>query len=112
MKAIKIKPQFTPGPWAASEHADSAGRIGVGQINNTFDIAKVFGQENARLIAAAPDMYEALTALIDGLIAIDDIVGMSIMDAHSKQCIKMIRDGASALAVKAISKANGDSTTD
>lgn len=52
--------KHTPGPWKANENPYPNGLIGVGQINNIFDIAKVSGRENADLIAAAPELLGAL----------------------------------------------------
>lgn len=57
------KPAFTPGPWVYS------GRLGFGHLVSP-NIAVAYGgatsgrqdsgEANAHLIAAAPDMYEAL----------------------------------------------------
>lgn len=56
--------KFTPGPWLVSELAGFevfASGFGRGEL-----VAQVFMQpENARLIAAAPEMYEALEKLLD-----------------------------------------------
>ncbi len=54
----------TPGPWRAVEHEPAKYRIRghVGPIE--VDVAEVYGApDDARLIAAAPDLLEALKAL-------------------------------------------------
>jgi hypothetical protein len=69
---MSIKPEsFTPGPWKYSpwhiEEGEPAVRAPEGWI-----IANVNSDPNAQLIAAAPDMYEALMGIIP-LIAQDNI---------------------------------------
>jgi len=71
------QPKWTPGPWFYS------GRIGFGHLitapaqsgsrsqiavayGHDDDAPDTIGQANAHLIAAAPELYEALAALIDG----------------------------------------------
>lgn len=56
----------TPGPWRVLNHGDSTGVVGP---DGTFIFEDVYdwhslGQDNAALIAAAPEMYDVLkTAL-------------------------------------------------
>lgn len=75
----KGAPQWTPGPWGvagrtvAGAVAVSAGRPGewrgalawcdAGNVSRSVDE----GHANARLVAAAPDLYEALDELVNGL---------------------------------------------
>ncbi len=57
--------QHTPGPWRVGD----AGYTVFGPPNGNpspKSIALVRNKENARMIAAAPEMYEALTAIIAG----------------------------------------------
>lgn len=66
-------PQFTPGPWHVILDAFHVGNKRVASFHPSA-IAKVYGDEpkdddpkstaNARLIAAAPELYEALEALL------------------------------------------------
>ena len=64
----------TPGPWTASEHGAYADYNGNSTIilGDDLRIAVVLGSDNeetnanARLIAAAPDLLEALEALLEG----------------------------------------------
>lgn len=64
------KETWTKGPWSYSENADGAEAFGVSQAwevgAGDIGLALVSGCEaNARLIAAAPALYEALKALAD-----------------------------------------------
>ena len=67
--------QHTPGPWEASEAKDPANRIIVGPNphfpGKRMTLADVFGftgaesaEANARIIAAAPDLLEALRSIL------------------------------------------------
>ena len=60
------KPKHTPGPWHKSE--DKNGNVRVGSANHSIALLNnpllfQFVEADARLIAAAPEMLEALTAL-------------------------------------------------
>ena len=71
------KPGYTPGPWKATRSNPAEGYdcwwITANHRNNfEKDLATVAGgastsEANARLIAAAPEMFEALRALIDAI---------------------------------------------
>jgi hypothetical protein len=59
---------YTPGPWYFALHADGAKFVETPPDTNgtPTDICRVFATENdARLIAAAPDMLGALKVLVD-----------------------------------------------
>lgn len=59
--------KHTPGPWAIDEFENYKNRSdGKTLINdaNGKAIAYVFNEANARLLAAAPDLLEALEALL------------------------------------------------
>lgn len=56
--------QWTPGPWRAEEH-DTGTAVFVGRDRLVADVFT--SSEDAELIAAAPDLYEALRTLIDTL---------------------------------------------
>ena len=67
------KPNWTPGPWTAT--SEDNGEWGIDSENwGIAVVAACAGMEdpngrsdaNAHLIAAAPDLYAALDALIDG----------------------------------------------
>ena len=65
------KPAFTPGPWrVAGERDYRTLAFGVFELEHNWRIADVratnekIGQANATLIAAAPDMYEALKNIV------------------------------------------------
>jgi hypothetical protein len=56
-------PQFTPGPW---EWWDDGQRlVRITEAAEQKLIAQTILPSNARLIAAAPELYEALKALAD-----------------------------------------------
>lgn len=61
-----MKPKFTPGKWSAQYFTDSTTLIKA--ENHTKAIAEVRGtniKANAALIAASPEMFEALELLIN-----------------------------------------------
>jgi hypothetical protein len=72
--------KHTPGPWQIEEHETSPCRIRAN--NNGWDVADVFstdhptGQANAALIAAAPELLEALRAMLENpnKLHINDVV--------------------------------------
>lgn len=83
-------PQFTPGPWLADPVVPNAKRAFyiVGNLdgnNATVDIGTVGptlsprAEANARLIAAAPELYEALDALV-GFARNNATVGQAYVD--------------------------------
>lgn len=67
----KVEDGFTPGPWKAREIAPDDPEWGAHEVwpDHTEDgpqgpvSTMVIGEANARLIAAAPDMYAALERL-------------------------------------------------
>jgi hypothetical protein len=52
-------PQFTSGPWTANKAWDAHPRFGIFKDRNIV-VGKAWTEEDARLIAAAPSLYEAL----------------------------------------------------
>lgn len=55
------KPQHTPAPWDITEHED---KLYIGNLQSS-ELAVVCGTKaNARLIAAAPELLEALDRLV------------------------------------------------
>lgn len=55
---------FTPGPWHVGPHYKSDVESGEGRICECTPMASVRAEVNARFISAAPDLYEALKALL------------------------------------------------
>ena len=53
--------KFTPGPWKVIE--DYGGIYDLFDEAHGFQVATGYGEANARLIAAAPAMYEALVEM-------------------------------------------------
>lgn len=67
---MNVQAKFTPGPWsneALKIRAYGRGTIAVIPLPNTEGVFEC--QENARLIAAAPDLYKQLAAVRDILLA-------------------------------------------
>ena len=59
--------KHTPGPWQWTQHFDptiSIYKDGFGTLARLYDSAAGTGKANARLIAAAPDLLEALKTLV------------------------------------------------
>ena len=59
--------KHTPGPWQWTQHFDptiSIYKDGFGQIARLYDSSAGTGKANARLIAAAPDLLDALEGII------------------------------------------------
>lgn len=98
--------QFTPGPWHVEFECDGplVGTMVQAECwvtdadgNPIWDETGACPSEaNARLIAAAPALYEALKGLVD-----DDDAGVSLADQRSRHEARM------AAAKAAILKANG-----
>lgn len=62
------KPNFTPGPWKTSRDAVPPGHVQITVYAEATGerVATAFEREaNARLIAAAPALYEALRAIVE-----------------------------------------------
>lgn len=60
--------KHTSGPWQWTQHFDptiSIYKDGFGQIARLYDSSAGTGKANARLIAAAPDLLEALQGMIE-----------------------------------------------
>ena len=88
--------KHTPGPWQWTQHFDptiSIYKDGFGQIARLYDSSAGTGKANARLIAAAPDLLDALKALTHSL-DVEDLV-------HDDQ------RSSFAAAIAAIAKATG-----
>lgn len=88
--------KHTPGPWQWTQHFDptiSIYKDGFGQIARLYDSSAGTGKANARLIAAAPDLLDALKALTHSL-DVEDLV-------HDDQ------RSSFAAAIAAIDKATG-----
>lgn len=59
--------KHTPGPWQWTQHFDptiSIYKDGFGQIARLYDSSAGTGKANARLIAAAPDLLNALIEIV------------------------------------------------
>jgi hypothetical protein len=113
MKGKENKMSHTPGPWKAVDDVDEGVWVSPQNTNNNI-ICDIVGRiwdpeakatqitdediENARLIAAAPDMLEALEKVIDLAKANRDDDG--IFDEQDEEYFK--------IATAAIAKAKGE----
>jgi hypothetical protein len=71
-------PQFTPGPWHVVGRAEEYNlAVCAPRPGNEDRLDSVLGDEhaeaNARLIAAAPELYEVVDHLVNGTADIDTI---------------------------------------
>jgi len=77
MKTLK-ELRISPWPWSIVDFC--AGHIGVASVNGrrVFDSTLL---EDARLIAAAPELYEACLAALDYIVEFPDSVAQDIREA-------------------------------
>ena len=62
--------KYTPGPWKVSRSYDKSIEIlGPDAEVSNDDVDPVEALANARLIAAAPDLFESLQLLVDHIVA-------------------------------------------
>lgn len=95
-----MKKQFTPGPWQTGQERQNqytAHCIGIDSDSaGVSNLAEVFGDDkddetmraNAALIAAAPDMYETLNALIEKCLRTADTTLMHTELYNAQQAIQ------------------------
>lgn len=60
---IVSETKFTPGPWAHGGHAVYVQGMDVARVYQSFGVSDETFEANARLIAAAPELYEAVRRL-------------------------------------------------
>jgi hypothetical protein len=103
---VTLEKPWTPGPWPVDQSGDGKRYIiGKGLVEgpNGYEVAEVYADDapyaetraNARLIAAAPDLYEALEAILQ------------TVDAQYASGIRWDPAQRDA-ARKALAKANGE----
>ena len=73
----EMKEKFTPGPWKIVDH-DGYG-VNVWNVAGNKCIAERCRSDDARLIAAAPDMYDALKAFKAYMVGPRDLQALLIM---------------------------------
>lgn len=93
---MKTPAKHTPGPWCFGVGVPSSGQCSINSLKTGFPVARIpfsdaEGKADAALIAAAPDLLEALHGLLH---VQEDIGGPE-------------RDKAEAAARAAIAKATG-----
>ena len=90
--------KHTPGPWQWTQHFDptiSIYKDGFGQIARLYDSSAGTGKANARLIAAAPDLLEALQGILGYF---DSGDGVSVSQATIKAGSGEIKAARAAIA--------------
>lgn len=63
--------KFTPGPWVMEENAHNSRGVWIGKDEETWSALSCgatneIAAANARLIAAAPEMFELLERIVNG----------------------------------------------
>lgn len=93
--------KHTPGPWTIREHPNSGAGVyiepGIGEVYGAGRIPAA----NARLIAAAPELLEAMNAALDALSCEGDYEHLSRRSSGEQI------DAAHSLLFAAIAKAEG-----
>lgn len=90
----------TPGPWRRQIVAPTFEHTAIQTEDGKKSIARVFSRgTDARLIAAAPELLEALEALMSQTIAMDERYGVALSEGEHE---------AALLARAAIAKAKGN----
>lgn len=97
------KPKFTPGPWRADYDPMSSGKRNITRwrvLCGEGLVAHDLSPEDARLFAAAPEMYEAgeeaLAALYGAREALGDVANIS----HAIRLLEAAQDKARGEAGK------------
>ena len=89
---VSTRPDFTPGPWTLKEvteqyHTVGAQIIGstIGPLGGKLPIGYVdSSMADARLIAAAPDLLDALERLLATTVFLDELgVGPAVKRCHA-----------------------------
>jgi hypothetical protein len=106
------KPGFTPGPWGADSYECKPGDLpegafGIFEIGEDDPALAIVGpwgnsDANAHLIAAAPDLYDALSELVY------EATHLSPLEDDGSHVCRISKE-ALAKARKALSLARGDS---
>ena len=81
-------PKFTPGPWSADTWPDGKGLAFVikekgNEAEDDDILCALSNHADARLIAAAPELYEACAEILDGLDAITPMGKWRLIDEWS-----------------------------
>ena len=80
--------KHTPGPWRVSVDMRGLGNVPVAGVETVegFSIANcgTHGEANASLIASAPDLLEALQAMLDADDAICNNIGRGVDQAMAR----------------------------
>ena len=94
------KEKFTPGPWKEYYNRDLT-RFDICQAETLDIVGHANDRHDARLIAAAPEMYEALQAMKSAMLDVLDVSDLP-------DDILTAADDALEKAEKAMQKARGE----
>ena len=95
--------KHTPGPWKVEYfkrvRSEANGEMvctGYGEIKygRTNEEVELLAEANARLIAAAPELYEALEDVLDAIGALSkwwELVGYGIEEKRAKEILSIVR---------------------
>jgi hypothetical protein len=100
-------PDFTPGPWRV-EGAGPNPNMGMWFVEGRTNVASYCTKADARLIAAAPDLLEALLVLKSAFAAFTEDANWAA-SALQVDTIRQVND-APFVVNRAIAKALGDPT--
>lgn len=105
------KPQWTPGPWHCTakhpRHISNKRGFKVAKCliktkGANLEISEDEALANAHLIAAAPELYEALqeacTSLVLAAVLAADLVSAAALEDVSEKLLRYAREGQQALA--------------
>jgi len=102
MKTTTQKVKHTPGPWKATHiGSDEFRQEIIVDVKNCGQVATILQAKDANLIAAAPELLEALKALYDSWTDACDFHGEDLDDEDSEAW------EMSEQVLKAIAKAEG-----
>jgi hypothetical protein len=83
---------YTPGPWHVADGSKQLVHAGDVWIASTMGVRGEVGEANARLIAAAPEMREALTEARKGCKLLEDLCACRGDDDYVSDLLAKIDD--------------------
>ena len=75
--------KFTPRPWEVVRNPSWLVKVDVKSKDGSIAFVSSLSEEDARLISAAPDMYEALEEVLMQIGAVAELMPDKIIDTHS-----------------------------
>ena len=104
-------PKFTPGPWKLYSHSLAPWeqhRIENDHGNHVCELMEA-DQPDARLIAASPELYDALILAEECLIGILEDTGMEPGDIQNPDCMEGMKPNPLLVQIRrALAKVDGE----